>query len=187
MSVQPPNEPLGEPRRSKIPVAAWIAIGLSGALLVTCGVGAWIFATSDQGQKLIELGREAATLAQEASSAPGTDELRELGCEQPAIFTGDQMRRLAGVMADDEEHREQIDDEIPADAIFLQCKMGLFSDDEARPGCVDVARTYAAATGAAGPLWVIVQRGRTQDGCTGVYTPDGERLRGAFEQETPGF
>jgi hypothetical protein len=182
--MQPTNEPLGEPRRRKIPLAAWIAIGVCGALLVTCGVGGWMLARSERGRKIINASREVAAMAQDASDSPAAEALRELGCDQAAVFSAEQMRALAGAFVEEEEHLEEIDRIIPEDTTSVHCRMGLFTSDEDMPSCSAVAQTYAEATGVSAPFWVVVQKGSAQSGCSGKYSPQGEWLEGLPGQAT---
>jgi hypothetical protein len=124
------------------------------------------FLYTPEGKKLAHFVGDTAKLMQEAQRAPGTKELRALGCETAMVFDTDRMLDLMHDF-DDAGARSDVDDKV-----MVTCAVGLLGT---APSCDDVARTYVGAVGEAKSSFrVHVQRqggGRAE--CTGRYGADG--------------
>ena len=128
-----------------MPVVVKILIGVAilvGLLFVACvGAGVWM-ANSEEGQQFLEA-------AASAQSAPGTEELRELGCTSAMVMSfGDVSGILGEIIGEDELGG------VSPDTPFVICQA-----TSAPPACEEVADTYIAAVSPEGPFSVQVQGG----------------------------
>jgi hypothetical protein len=100
-------------------------------------------------------------MAVQGMNAPGTKELRAMGCAQAMVLNTDEAARLLGK-------------EGPHDS--GQVVVCAAADDDKAPSCNDVAETYLAAIGgdAHAPFVVTVRRNQGKH-CTVRYGADGTR------------
>lgn len=135
-------DPQAQPEK-KTPVVVKVLIVLAilvGLAFLTCvGAGVWM-ASSEEGQKLINAAANAQT-------APGTEDLRALGCTTAMVMRYGDLSGMLGSVLDDEELSS-----IPADTRFVICQ-----PTTATLTCSEVAATYVAATAPDGPFSAQVQ------------------------------
>jgi hypothetical protein len=161
----------GPPTRRGVPVVAWILIAIAALGLFTCGgLVLWVSQT-EQGRQIREIVRTGYEVGVESTQAPGTEELRELGCSQAMVMSAEQARAFANAVTDE---RDEVLAEFPPDLTMIMCQLNMFADADIE--CDDVARTYVEATRPEGRLLVQVQKGRASAGCTGIYSSSGELL-----------
>lgn len=147
------------------------------AILVVAGVfilasaaiayGVYRAATSEEGKKILAVGGEAVRIGIEAQSAPGTDEVRALGCEQAMAFDIDKLDKMMALL----------DAGAPPKGVFstmVMCQVGVFGT---APSCDDVARVYRPAVHPKKPFMASVQHKADHKAkCTAVYDVDGRKL-----------
>jgi len=171
----PPQTPKG---RSGCLIALYIVLGIGTLLVITAGIGTWLFLRSERGQKLIEVATNGIDLARKASQAPGTDALRKAGCSQAMVIPTSQVLKLVGEFGPD------VSREMPEslrDGTLVMCQLA--TKDDAGPDCAAVARIYAAAAPQSPERFGVIvqnQRGR-QAKCQGSYARDGSFL-GSLDQ-----
>jgi hypothetical protein len=175
MHPSPPRE------KKRLPVVAWLLLGVFGALLLTCGAGVAWLVSSEKGRKFLEAAQETAEVFDGAATAPGTVQLKALGCEEAAVLRGEELlaafeRFGVELPQPDPKH------ELPRDLLIVFCRNGMLGD--APPGCGEIARTYAAAVPAPPERFMVhaEKRGKREAGCRGVYSPTGELLHALPEQ-----
>ena len=161
----------GPPARRGAPVVVWILLAIAALGLFTCaGLVLWV-SQSEQGRQLREVVRTGYEVGVESTRAPGTEELRELGCNQAMIMSAEQARAFADAVTD---QPEEVLEQFPEDLTMVICQLNMFSDAEI--ACDEVARTYVSAIEPQGRILVQVQQGRDSAGCTGIYSSTGELL-----------
>lgn len=153
-------------------------LGIGVVLLLITGIGIFLFARSEQGQKLISGISEGISLVREASQAPGTDALRAAGCTQAMVMPTAKMIELLSQI--NPEVRQEVP-ELGGDGTLVLCQP---ASADAGPGCEEVARIYAgAAPQAPEQFGVMVQPQRgSEPKCQGTYARDGSFL-GPLEQK----
>ena len=140
---------------------------------VTFGVGTCVFVRSETGQKVIRTAREGIAAVRDAATAPGTRELRDLGCEMAMVMAFERMFDVLKEIAPDAARDARNSDQMPGSGTIVMCLI--------RPGatnaldCPDVARTYGMAVpGGATRFGVIVQESGSREArCQGTYARDG--------------
>jgi hypothetical protein len=142
-------------------------IGVLGALVV--GIVVYLVATSSAGKTAIKLVGESTELAQKGMTAPGTAELRALGCEQAMVLD---MKDVGNMMND-------VLDAGLGDAsisgLMVQCTIA--RNHSAAISCDDAASTYVRAIGgtASDEFVVTVQRhGDSRKLCESSYDATGK-------------
>lgn len=151
-----------------------IVLGVLGGLVLIGGlaiaVAVYHFSKTEEGQKVFGMMGKATQMAARAQSAPGTSELKKLGCDTAMVMNAREMLELAA---------DFIDAGAPTQLehpVMVICQVGMFS--ESALSCDEVARTYAGAVpGGNEPFTVTVQRpGRGKPECMARYAPSGDRL-----------
>ena len=132
-----------------------------GALFLTCAGGATLFMLSDAGKAM----REITESAMNASTAPGTDELRALGCEPAMIMDFSAMGDLF----------RDADEEIPPELRGALSKMVICTSPDL--DCPAVAESYLDSQRPETPFAVLVTTPDGETGCQHLYTPEGELLQ----------
>jgi hypothetical protein len=181
LSGPPPSapDPIGPGgsggRRSGCLVALYVVFGLGALLLVGAGVAAWLFLRSETGQHVLDAAKEGASWAEEASHAPGTDALREAGCENAMVSSFGQILGLASHFLPPEKASDLQQNPLAQETVVV-CQIGLFS--KAEPDCAAMASVYGSAVSDPPERFVVmVQRqGLGRRACQGFYAPDGSFL-----------
>lgn len=159
-----------ERKRPAYLTVLYVVIGLLAFFLVTAGIGIWMFLRSETGQKIVSSVGRGITLMQEASKAPGTDQLRERGCSQAMVIPFDRMMEVVKEFAPEAEKEFKRED-MPGVGTMVVCQVS--GSENTAPTCDDVARVYATAVGQAPERFgVSVQRSRGA-ACEGTYARDG--------------
>lgn len=151
-------------------IAIAVALGLvlvCGGIVTWAGYSVW---KNPQVQRAVAIGGAAMELTQESMHAPGTTEMRAVGCTQAMGFTPELMQRFIGAIAPDAGVEAPA---IPLAICAMQRGATLV------PSCEDAVRAYA---GAQSPAQTEIAARVTVQGeqvarCEGVYTPDGTFLR----------
>src|SRR6187551_591666 len=156
-------------QRSGCLTVLYVVLGLVALMTVTFAVGTCVFVRSETGQKVIRTAREGIAAVRDATTAPGTKELRERGCEMAMVMAFERMFDVLKEIAPDAARDARTSDQLPGSGTLIMCLV--------RPGttnaldCPDVARTYGTAVPAgAARFGVIVQEnGARQARCQGTY------------------
>lgn len=166
---QPPGE---RASRSGCLIALYVMLGLGAFVLVAGAIAVWLFLRSETGQRLTETVSSGIALTREATTAPGTAELRAAGCSQAMVIPTARMLELFG----QELPEADPDADTFNEATVVLCQRA--TDDAGAPDCADVARIYGDAVPDAPPRFgVVVQgAGRGDAVCEGAYGPDGTLL-----------
>jgi hypothetical protein len=183
VTIQPYPPPAGAAgtsrSRSGCLTALYIGLGLTVVLLVLTVAAIWIFLRSERGQQFVTVARDAIVMAQEATTAPGTQELRAAGCTQALVIPIERLREVATPLNID------IPEHTGGARMMVLCQSA--GAAEVLPGCHDVARIYGDAVADAPPrLAVLVQRpGRNGVVCQGIHAPDGTLLESLEPRREP--
>ena len=62
-------------------MALYVLFGIGLFGVVVGGIGIWAFLQTEEGQQIMQVAKDGAEWMVVASQAPGTEELRETGCE----------------------------------------------------------------------------------------------------------
>ena len=164
--------PRASDQRSGCLTVLYVVLGLFALMGVTFGVGTCMFMRSETGQKVIKTAREGISVMREATTAPGTQELRDRGCEIAMVMA---FTRLFEVLKEisPEAAQEASKQQMPGNGTVVMCQIRTGATDA--PDCPDVARTYGAAVPKPPVSFgVMVQEtGGSKARCEGTYAPDG--------------
>jgi hypothetical protein len=181
--MQPPypQAPIpGPPLKKKSDKGCLIALAVTGgvvALFVAIGgFGVYHFSQTKEGKAIFGAVGDFTRLIQESQNAPGTKEVRALGCTTAMAMDIDKWGSVF----------QAFDASVPAGefSMMVVCQ----TSHNPAPTCDDVARTYLSAAGPpARDLAVQVTRGGGNSGslCSTLYKPDGTRLRDLAPGSTP--
>lgn len=174
--MMPPQQPMGmmpppPPQKKGMSgcMVAFIVVSVVGfvtALVV--GIGLYLVLTSNAGKTAIKLVGEGTKLAQKGLNAPGTAELRALGCEQAIVLD---MKDVGDMMND------ILDAGLPdsgVEGLIVTCTLP--SRGGAAISCDDVARTYVTANGGTASAEFVVTVKRQNDSrelCESTYDTSG--------------
>ncbi len=167
MSTGPgPIEEMGRTRRSGFVVFLYVLLGIGGALVLTCGVVAY---RAWQDPRMREMVNSVMT----ATTAPGTEELRQAGCQVATVID-------VGGAADLLVEAEGADDaefEALASLTMVQCVVTADEDFS----CERVARVYREAVPDSDRVLAMVMAASdSQPRCQQVFDREGALL-GDFE------
>ena len=150
-----------------------VALAIVGAffVLVALIVGIWTykFVTSKEGQSVISAVGEGAQIMKEAMNAPGTAELRKLGCDVAMVLDMDKFQKLinrfndagGGATADT--------------SVMVICQV---KKAASAPTCDDAAHTYVGAVGAQPRKFAVMVQEKDRDKavCSSTYAPSGSKI-----------
>ena len=166
-------------QRSAFLTLLYFLLGAFAVVALVGGVGLYLFLRTGEGQKLLAIAKEGSALLSEAALAPGTGELRSIGCDSalalPAGRILDLLRQIGP------EARTAAIEEGFVSAGGLDPAMPVVFCAQQRPGtpdCVSAAKIYASAVAPPPARFVVLMAPRPGNlaGCSGVYGPDGSRL-----------
>lgn len=167
-------------QRSPIATFLYFVLGLGAVVALVGGVGLYLFLRTEQGQKILTVARQGSALLSEAALAPGTSELRSIGCETalavPAGRIADLVRQLEPEGSTGEIEGFLSVGGLDADTpvVFCAQKRG----QAGSPDCASAAKVYASVLAPPPARFVVLMAPRRGDlaGCSGLYAPDGTRL-----------
>jgi hypothetical protein len=171
--AQPPKKSSGG-RTCLIVVLVMTGLGLLvvgiGGFLVYREFGEFFGATGDM-----------AGIIMKALTAPGTDEVRDLGCKQALAIDMKEMAKAVQRFEDEiarRENRKPKPIDIDQADVFVQCQVGLLGSN--KPTCDQVAKAYIKATSPDGKILVSVasEGGGNANAamCTEVYDDKGTKV-----------
>lgn len=153
-------------------VLMWLAI--SFGLLFVAGVGtcAYFVVTNAKLRKVGAVFGETLRAGMAATKAPGTEALREAGCDVAAVIDLKAIRDLVEAVEEeggDAKTKEVSDLDITA---AVSCELGASSPTLT---CEQVAKTYGKAVSQPSERFFVSVRRQLppEDLCTGLYGPDG--------------
>jgi hypothetical protein len=172
-----PQAPMGAPPVKKKGSGCLLAVGIVAAVLgVIFVVGAFIVyrvVKSPEGQKAVTLIGEGSKAMRDGLNAPGTTELKALGCTQPMVVDAEKMVALGQLLGADAGTKSAK----PDFSVTVVCQV---SKRAAAPTCDAVASTYVAAAAPTSSFLVTLQvAGAPEAGCHAVYDASGAKLRDA--------
>lgn len=110
----------------------------------------------------------------EMSTAPGTEELKKVGCDTPLVLTPEMLERFLKTVEEvDKNANKQQPPNLPYRMVTCQV-----AKTKTELDCETIARTYGKAVAdAPKEFGVTLQvQGGEEPVCAGVYDPKGERL-----------
>lgn len=148
----------------------YVVLGLVGFFVITTVIGIWMFLHSETGQKVASTIGKGFTLMQQASTAPGTPELRARGCTTAMVIPFDRVMEVFREISP-EVDREMDRAVMRGEGTMVFCQVT--TEDTHAPGCSDVARTYAKAVPQAPERFGVTVQSRNKKVCDGTYGRDG--------------
>jgi len=182
------TSPPASRKRSGFEIFLYFLLGVGVLFFAAAIVGLYLLLTTEKGQRLVRGMKEMSTLTMEAMSAPGTEQLRALGCQSSFITTTGRLAeatgRLGSKAAPAEPGAERKD--LPIVVCYSTSLLGR------APDCPAVAVEYAAAVDAPAEFAVAVVNTRPvkRTKCQGLFGPSGEKLRdleSSAAEPTPRF
>lgn len=159
----------GPPKKKGMSTGCIIAIvvvlsffGLVGGIVL---YGAYKLSTNKDVQHVMSAIGEAAELATEAQAAPGTNELRAIGCEQAMALDAAKMQKLMGSFMDGGAPPPSAASDVDR---IVMCQVGYGT----APTCDDAAKAYAKGASAHGKFMLTVQVSKRTT-CSGIYGTGG--------------
>ena len=169
--MMPPQQPPPQKKGMSGCMIAFIVVSVIGVLgAIVVGVVVYLVVTSNAGKTAIKLVGEGPELAQKGLNAPGTAELRALGCEQAMVLD---MKDVGNMMNDVFDAGVGVGDG-GASGLIVQCTLGRRSSTVV--DCDTAAKTYVTAVGgtAKDEFVVTVQRqGDSHKLCESSYDTSG--------------
>ncbi len=171
-----------EPRkRSPFLTMLYFLVGLGAVLLLIGGIGLYMFLRTEEGQRILKLARQGSMLLAEAATAPGTDELRGIGCETALASPAGKIAELFRQIDPEGESGEVGEGFLSAGGLAAETPVVFCSQKPGQagtPDCSSAARIYASALDPQPERFVVLMAPRRGDlaGCSGIYAPDGTRL-----------
>lgn len=164
------NETTGT-SRAEVIVKVLVGAGVL-AILGTCAA-----LVSPPGREFIGSTRRFLASVERATVAPGTAEIRAIGCDQALALP---LREAAGFISSFSEEfaTDETLSNAAGDTMWVQCRVELPAFEI--PGCESVARAYGSAVAVDAPFIVVSGKPGTTI-CSGYYDADGVRL-GALSQ-----
>lgn len=159
----------------------WIALGVVAGLallaLIAVGIGIYAIAQNKDVRKIASAVGEGMEIMKEAQRAPGTAELRKLGCDQAMVLDVQRLAKLASRFAD---AGSQLPPDMPGK--FVLCAM---ASAGGAPSCATVAKTYLGAVPTPAKRFAVSVevKSKEQPECSEVYAPDGKHL-GDFDRSS---
>jgi hypothetical protein len=148
-----------------------IALAIVAGILVLGGIavaiGVYAFMRSDSGKLVAGAIHSGVQIAAEAQNAPGTAELRAMGCDTAMVMDMAKLEAMGSAFADASARAPTSSIRI---AVVCQSRRA------APPTCDQVATTYVQAIGrASGKFSAQVQSSAGTRSCSGIYSPEGTR------------
>ena len=170
-----------------IALYALFAIGLF--FIVAGGLATYFFLQSERGQQVMQAVQDGAEWLTVASQAPGTEALREAGCETAMVSSAEAAFEIFSTVIPEAEQEAEIRGKLEQaaggqdldDLLLVICTLPRLSVGDTR--CDELARTYANAVDETPDSFYVLAIRAGDDGpsCQGVYAPDGTLL------ESPDF
>jgi hypothetical protein len=171
--MMPPQPPPPKKGMSGCMIAFIVVSVVGFVTAVVVGVVVYLVVTSSAGKTAIKLVGEGTKLAQKGLNAPGTAELRTLGCEQAIVLD---MKDVGEMMNDVFDAGVGVDSGV--EGLAVSCTLPSLGGPALT--CDDVARTYVSAVGgtASGEYVVTIKRqGDSRTLCESTYDASGALVR----------
>ena len=163
----PPGAP---PKKKGLSTGCWVVLiimlvflGSIGAVLAYIG---YKVSTDPDVQHVMGAVGDAVNLAAEAQTAPGTNELRQLGCEQAMALDMAKMQKLLASMSDAGPPPGSTPSDIEK---MVMCQSNGYG---VMPTCDAAAKAYVKGASPRKKFMLSVQQ-HNKANCSGVYAPDG--------------
>ncbi|NUO52183.1 MAG: hypothetical protein HOV80_25295 [Polyangiaceae bacterium] len=171
-----PYQPPGyvQPPKKKGMNGCLLAFLITGGLFLVMGIGGgiWFYISF---KDFVDASGDMMGIVVKARNAPGTDEVRELGCQDAVALDMKELTKVAQRFEDAMAKRENrepkeldLDDEA---AYYVQC-----SNPKKKLSCEDVAKTFIKAVEPKGRIVVGVQTGSSSKECTETFDQTGKKL-----------
>lgn len=147
-------------------VAMLVVFGLFAAVGAVVFFIAYKIGTNKDVQNVMGALGDGAKIIAEAQAAPGTNELRALGCEQAFAIDAAKMQKLVGSFVDAGAAPP------PEVERIVMCQVGAFGSP---PACDDAARAYVRGGHPTRKFMLTVSANKVQT-CGGIYDATGKSL-----------
>ncbi len=164
----------GQPKKTN--KGCIIALAVCAVLVFLCAGGGLLFfskLSNDPGfQKFTKAVGSGIELAQKGQTAPGTKEIRELGCQQAMVLSADDFKTFIGQFEKDSSKLTQFNFSL------VQCQMGF---GKAVVTCPQVVEAYMTAvpTPTEPFLVQVTKPGNKEPLCQKVYDTKGQEMEEA--------
>jgi hypothetical protein len=164
----PAGAPFGPPAAPKKGVSTGCIVAIAAVCLFFASVGGVVLfigykiSTNKDVQHVMGAIGDAAQIMADAQAAPGTNELRALGCEQAMAIDAAKMQKLGSSFMDAGAPTAP-----PEVERIVMCQVGAFGTP---PACDDAAKAYVRGAAPSGKFMLSVSSNKRQK-CGGVYSP----------------
>jgi hypothetical protein len=148
-------------------------------MFLVAGIAIYFVLSSPKGRTIVGVMGEAVKISAKAQKAPGTKELRAMGCKQAMVMDFEDLTKIMGKL--DAGPRS---DQPPPFGEMVTCSVNPWGTP---PACDEVATTYVNAVGPRPkPFIVVVQKaGNPKGQCTTRYAADGKAMSDVVDVEPP--
>ena len=168
-----PQQPPPQKKGMSGCMIAFIVVSIIGVVTaLVAGIAIYLVVTSDAGKTAIKLVGGGTKLATKGLNAPGTPEIRAMGCEQAMVLD---MKEVSDLMNDAFDAGLRLGD-AGLQGLEVECAL---SASAAPVTCDDVAKTYLRAVGGTASAEFAVRVKRQNDThplCERTYDTDGTFL-----------
>ncbi len=165
-------------------VALYVLFGIGLFVVVAGGISVYVFLQTEEGQKVLQVAKSGAEWMTTAASAPGTEELRGVGCEAAMVSDAGSALEVFMVLIPEEQKQAEIREQLESEAgrgdlddlTLVICTLPRFTTG--KPSCEELARTYGNAVDYPPDSFYVlsIQSGQDAPSCQGIYSPSGELL-----------
>jgi hypothetical protein len=169
-SQPPPQPPQVAKKKTSVLTIVLVFVGSAFVLgLLGIALIAFLVWRNPEGRRFVGLMGETVEIMRKAQKAPGTKELRALGCGQAMVLEMDDFLRIA----------RQLDAGGGPRPTFGSLVMCAARPWGTAPPCDDVAKTYLSGAGPQDRSFVVsvTQSGKSKPVCQALYDGAGSRLR----------
>ncbi|MCC6642923.1 MAG: hypothetical protein IT386_17315 [Deltaproteobacteria bacterium] len=165
--------------RSAFLTLLYFVLGLGAVVALVGGVGLYLFLRTEEGKKVLAIAKQGSALLSEAAVAPGTHELRSIGCETALAVPAGRILDLLRQIGSEARTDEITEGFVSVGGLASETPVVFCAQEQAgTPDCASAAKVYASVAGPPPARFVVLMAPRPGDlaGCSGIYGPDGSRL-----------
>jgi hypothetical protein len=180
-SASASEPPAPRPKKKTSTLTIVLAVIGGGLMLLFLGLGiaAYLLLSSPEGRAIAGVVGEAVKISSKAQKAPGTKELRAMGCKQAMVMDLDDLGKMMSFLDAGTPSGES--------APFGEMVVCSVNPWGTPPKCEDIAARYVSTVGTRSKPFVVnvQQAGKGKAECTLLYDGDGKLLENFDARTAP--